>query len=197
MTMELEGNLSLERARTRRWVSVIGVIIPVAAVVLLAAWFVRVYVAPPTVAIPNPMMMMADDPPAPAVSARAVTEAPQPPMAMTEPATPLPAAERRVPASALPMFATLAVVPPTLSSAPQAFADPVQDISRATPSIMVEEPAALEPAEPIAGPVPLPRAKPHGPLALVTGAIPLPRPRPADSAPPLDDLPAVDRHVIP
>ena len=196
MTMELEGNLSLERAHTRRWVSVIGVIVPVAAVVLLTAWFVRVYVAPPTVAIPNPMMM-ADDPPTPAVSARAVTEAPQPPMAMTEPATPLPAAERRVPASALPMFATLAVVPPTLSSAPQAFADPVQDISRATPSIMVEEPAALEPAEPIVGPIPLPRAKPHGPLALVTGAIPLPRPRPADSAPPLDDLPAVDRHAIP
>ena len=50
MTMELEGNLSLERAHTRRWVSIIAVIIPVGAVVLLAAWFIRVYVAPPTVA---------------------------------------------------------------------------------------------------------------------------------------------------
>ena len=32
MTMELEGNLSLERAHTRRWVSIIAVIIPVAAI---------------------------------------------------------------------------------------------------------------------------------------------------------------------
>src|SRR4051812_37860306 len=102
MTMELEGNLSLERAHTRRWMSIVGVIIPVAAVVLLAAWFVRVYVAPLTVAIPNPMMMMADDLPAPGVSARTEIEAQQPPMAMAEPTTPLPAAERRVPASALP-----------------------------------------------------------------------------------------------
>ena len=41
MTMELEGNLLLERAHTRRWVSIIAVIIPVAAFVLGAAWFIR------------------------------------------------------------------------------------------------------------------------------------------------------------
>ena len=77
MTMELEGNLSLERAPTRRWVSIIAVIIPVAAIVLLAAWFIRVYVAPATVLIPNPPMIVAEpaEPP-PASSVRAQTEAP-------------------------------------------------------------------------------------------------------------------------
>jgi hypothetical protein len=196
MTMELEGNLSLERAHTRRWVSVIGVIIPVAAIVLLAAWFVRVYVVPPTIVIPEPMIV-ADDPPAPVAVVRREIEAPQPATAIAKPAAPPPSGDRPAPASALPMFATLAIVPPTLNSTPRPFADPAQDIPRVTPSITVEQPAAQPSAEPIAGPIPLPRTKPHGSLALVTGAIPLPRPRPADSAPPLDDLPAVDRHGIP
>ena len=53
MTMELEGDLQLERAHTRRWVAIIAVLIPVSAVVLLSAWFVRVYIVPPTVAIPT------------------------------------------------------------------------------------------------------------------------------------------------
>ena len=195
--MELEGNLVLERARTRRWVSIVGVIIPVAAVVLLAAWFVRVYVVPPTIVIPGPLIV-ADDPPAPAAVARAQIEAPRPAMATAGPAASPPSGERRAPASsALPMFATLAIVPPTLSSTPRPFADPAQESSRATPSIMVEEPAALPSAEPIAGPIPLPRTKPHGSLALVTGAIPLPRPRPVEVESPLNDLPAVDRHGIP
>jgi hypothetical protein len=194
MTMELEGNLALERSHTRRWVSIIAVIIPVAAIVLLAAWFVRVYVAPATVLIPNPPMIVAESPEAPAVSTRARTETPQPPVAMAtaEPATP-PAGERT--ASALPMFATLALVPPALGNATPAYADPAQDAS-STPSIMVAETDAIEPAEPIAGPVPLPRAKPHGRVALLASAIPLPRPRPAEIAAPPEDLPAVERHGI-
>jgi hypothetical protein len=194
--MELEGNLVLERAPTRRWVSIIGVILPVTAVVLLAAWFVRVYVVPPTIVIPGPMIV-ADDPPPPAAVARTEIEAPRPPMATAEPAATPPSGERRAPASALPMFATLAIVPPTLTSAPRPFADPAQEISRPTPSIVVEEPAVLPSAELTAGPIPLPRTKSHGSLALVTGAIPLPRPRPVAIAPPPNDLPAVDRHAIP
>ena len=43
--------------------------------------------------------------------------------------------------------------------------------------------AELEPAEPIAGPVPVPRAKPHGPVAALHGAVPLPRPKPAEPSP--------------
>ena len=128
MTMELEGNLSLERAHTRRWVPIVAVIIPVGAIVLLAAWFVRVYVAPATVLIPNPPMIVAEPAAPPASSVRAQTEAPPPPTAMAEPANP-PASEQT--AAALPMFATLAVVPPSVGSAPPAYADPVQDGSPA------------------------------------------------------------------
>jgi hypothetical protein len=195
MTMEFEGDL-IERAHTRRWVSIIAVIIPVTAIVLLAAWFIRVYVAPATVLIPNPPMIVAEPPAPPAVSARAEPAAPQPPVAMLEPTTAPPSGER--PASTLPMFATLAVVPPSLGSAPPtpAYADPGQDASPATPSIMVDEQAATEPGEPIAGPVPLPRAKPHGPVALLASSIPLPRPRPAEIALPPDDLHVIDRHAV-
>jgi hypothetical protein len=188
--MELEGNLMLERAHTRRWVSIVAVIIPVVAVVLLATWFVRVYVIPPTISFPS-LTMMAEAPPAPVAPAREIEQ----PMAMAETSGQPPASERRPSAAMMPMFATLALAPPSLGSAPPAYADPAQDSALAAPSIMVAESAALEAAEPIAGPIPLPRAKPHGPLAMLSSAIPLPRPRPTESAPP-EDAPAVDRHVI-
>ena len=71
MAFELEGNLSIERAHTRRWVSIIAVVIPVAAFVLLAAWFIRAYIVPPTVAIHSPPMMADAPPPPPAVPKRA------------------------------------------------------------------------------------------------------------------------------
>ena len=192
MTMELEGNLSLERPHTRRWVPIVAVIIPVGAIVLLAAWFVRVYVAPATVLIPNPPMIVAEPAQPPSSSVRAQTEAPQPPTMMVEPASP-PATEQTT--AAAQMFATLALVPPAVSSATPAYADPVQDNSPA-PSIMAAEAEAIEPGEPIDGPVPLPRAKPHGRVALLAGAIPLPRPRPAEIAAPPEDIPAVERHAI-
>jgi len=192
MTMELEGNLSLERSHTRRWVAIIAVIIPVTAIVLLATWFIRVYVAPKTVLIPNPPMIVAEPPETPAVSTRVRTEAPQPPAVMAEPANPPPSEPT---ASALPMFATLAAVPPALGSATPAFADPAQDTSPA-PSITVAETTEIEPGEPIAGPVPLPRSKPHGRVALLASAIPLPRPRPAEIAAPLEDVPVIERHGI-
>jgi hypothetical protein len=57
------------------------------------------------------------------------------------------------------------------------------------------EAAEIEPGEPIAGPVPVPRAKPHGPVAALRTAVPLPRPKPVDIAPE-PDFPAVDRHNI-
>jgi hypothetical protein len=202
MAMELEGDLQLERVHTRRWVAIIAILIPVSAVVLLSAWFIRVYVAPPTVAIPAPMIM-AEEPPPPASPAPAQVEAPPPQQTttMAEPAVP-PAGERRV-ASALPMFATLSVVPPSLESAPsRAYADPAQDTPVVVSSITITEPrpaqsaVAETAAEPLAGPVPLPHAKPHRPLALAASAVPLPRPRPVDAEPPKIDLPAFDRHAI-
>ena len=250
MTYEYRGGLALERAHARRWVSIIAVVIPVAAFVLLGSWFIRAYVAPPTVDIPNPMITAAAPPPAapvrvqtetirpqppqvatrtevevpspPQTVARAPAETPRPPMAMAEPAAPPPAQERaaerapeRVPeramervepqrpeyASALPMLATLTVAPPSLGSTIPGYADPAQDTAPAEAPRPVEatpvtaENDALELSELIAGPVPLPKKKPHTTVALFAGAVPLPRPRPADSFPP-PDLPSVDRHAI-
>ncbi len=203
MTMELEGNILLERAHTRRWVSIIAVVIPVAAFVLLAAWFIRAYIAPPTVAILSPMMLAAAPPTPPAPLARAqstVAKAPQP-VEMAEPVAPPPppSPARAAPepaVTALPMFATLAAAPPSLASVPPAYTDPVQDKSSAPPSIMVAETSAIEPSEPIAGAIPLPRTKPQVRVALVTAAVPLPRPRPTDAESPPLDLPSLDRHAV-
>jgi hypothetical protein len=129
----------------------------------------------------------------PSSSVPAQTEAPQPPTVMAEPANP-PASEQT--ASPLPMFGTLAVVPPTPGGAAPGYADPARDRSPA-PSIMVAETESIEPGGPIEGPVPLPRAKPHGRVALLASAIPLPRPRPVEiAAPPPEDVPPVDRHGI-
>jgi type IV secretory pathway VirB10-like protein len=263
MTYEFRGGLDLERAHARRWVSIIAVVIPVAAFVLLGSWFIRAYVAPPTVDIPNPMMMAAAPPPAappvraqietprietprpqppqvatrtevevpmtPPVATRTQVEAPIPPPPQTvarapadtarpvaaEPPAPPPAQDRATErtmerttertterteqraefASALPMLATLTVAPPSLGSTIPGYADPAQDTAPAEAKAVTAENDALEPSEPIAGPIPLPKKKPHARIALFTGAVPLPRPRPADSFPP-PDLPAVDRHTI-
>ena len=208
MTLEFEGNLSLERAHHRRWVSIIAVVIPVAAFILFGAWFIRVYVAPPTVAISNPMMLMAAAPPAPpAIPKRAQVEALPPPITAVE-APQATVAERmqvqervqeRVQdkpfsTSALPMFATLATAPPSMPS--QAYADPAQDSPSSIPPVMsAETPAELAPPEPMSGVMPLPRAKPHGPIAAITTAVPLPRPRPTEATPEPDPL-AADRHSI-
>jgi hypothetical protein len=194
MTLELEDDILLERTHTRRWVSIIAVFIPVAASVLLGVWFIRVYIAPPTVAIPSPMMLAEGAPPPVAVPKRAMVEAPPPPLPMAEPA-PTPEPERTQTASAQPMFATLAVVPPAFPSPPPGYADPAQDAPSAVPSTIAAEPAEIEASEPIAGPVPLPRAKPHGPVAALTNVVPLPRPKPAQVTPEPVIRP-VDRHAI-
>ena len=221
MAYELDSEISLERANTRRWVSIIAVVIPVAAFVLLSAWFIRAYIVPPTVAIHAPAMMADAPPPPPTIPRRAMVEAPKPPLPMAvatagePPAKEAPVQETPAPQFALPMFATLAAAPPSLPSTSPAFADPAQDVAPAAAPVAapitapepapVAAPAAvatettetaeLEPSEPIAGPVPMPRTKPHGPLAALHGAVPLPRPKPSDVNPE-PDLPAVDRHSI-
>jgi hypothetical protein len=211
MALELDGDLSLERANTRRWVSIIAVVIPVAAFVLGGAWFIRAYIVPPTVAVHNPTMMADIPPPPPTLPKRAMVEAPKPPLPVTV-AAPVETSvkETPAPAFALPMFATLAAAPPSLPSTSPAFADPAQDVSPSAASVAAPitapvaapvtaaesaEPAELEPSEPIAGPVPVPRSKPHGSLAALHGAVPLPRPKPTELLPE-PDLPAVDRHGV-
>lgn len=194
MTMELEGNILLERTHTRRWVSIIAVVIPVAAFVLVTAWFVRVYIVPPTVAVWNPMTL-ASAPPEPPAAERMQAEVAQSSITKSEATASRAGSEQAQSGPALPMLATLATVPPALNAAPAAFADPTQDVSPVRPTFTASE-TDLEASEPIAGPIPMPRAKPHGPMAFFTGAVPLPRPKPADetSAP---DLPAIDRHAVP
>jgi hypothetical protein len=212
--MDLEGDISLERSHTWRWVSIIAVFIPVAAVVLLTAWFIRAFVIPPTVSIPSPATFAAAaPPPPPSIPKRAQVEAPPPPMMAREPAAPTVVAsadEPAVSASDLPMFATLTLAPPSFPAAPPAAAAPEPEVSSPplaappvvtsetenasdTPSIMASNAGELESSEPIAGPIPLPRPKRH--VAAMSSVVPLPRPKPAEAMPE-PDLPLVDRHSI-
>jgi hypothetical protein len=195
MELELEGNLILERPPTRRWVSIVAVVVPVVACVVLAAWFIRAYIAPPMAQIPSPMQLAAVSR---AVKVEAAVPAPAPelppPQAAIEPEPATPPADAPV---SLPMFATLSVAPPSFN-APAAFADPIRE----TPAAAFVPPAAdqvaaVDPTMAIAGPVPLPRSKPPVSVAAVAGPVPLPRPRPAEAAP--AEAPAVpmyDRTAI-
>jgi hypothetical protein len=188
MPLELEGNLIVERPPARRWISVVAVVVPVIAFVGLSAWFIRVFIAPPMIAIPaSPQVASAaPEPNAPATfEARSSAESPAA-MAANEPATgpasilpDMPAAEaaKADPApQSLPMFASLAVAPPSFESSAVA-AEPAQGDT--TPA-EAEPDAAIEPSEPI----PLPRPKPRFTVAAIAGPVPLPTPRPTESAPP-------------
>jgi len=236
-----EGSLLLDGAPTRRWVSIIAVVIPVGAFVLLAALFIRTYIVPPTYGIPNPTTT-AEAPAAPAAQPRRV--------ATETVRLGAPDQSMSAPTGNLPMLATLAVAPPSMASmapanpeptqrvtstapapspapapsaaptasvapaapaAPAPSAAPVQVASVApapvaettgsrrelpVPAIITPEPvAAAEDVAPVAGPVPLPRSKPHHSVAVASRSIPLPRPRPVEEAPE-SDLPAIDRHAI-
>src|SRR5262245_24222947 len=108
--MELEGNLVLERRPARRWISVVAVIVPVVACLAGVTWFIRAFVSPPTIAIPNPMTLAAA-PPAPAVQAEPPVAAPpaQVPAREQAPAAPSSATAEL---SASPASATPSVFPP-------------------------------------------------------------------------------------
>ena len=77
MDLQLEGHLNSDRVATRRWVSIIAVVIPVGAFVLLAGLFIRAYVVPPTVGIPGPATVAEAPPPLPTIPKRAAVEAPR------------------------------------------------------------------------------------------------------------------------
>jgi len=104
--------------------------------------------------------------------------APPPPATVAEPVAPAPDAKAPEPASALSLFATLALVPPILGRASPAYADPTQDTFSSVPPLMTAKPATLELSKPISGPVPLPRPKPRVTVAHVNRALPLRRPWP-------------------
>jgi len=197
MAIELEGNLLLDRTPTRRWVSIIAVTIPAAAFVMGAAWFIRAFVAPPTVVISSPMMLASAAPHSPAKPALVETRLPTQSSSVAKNDTvsaPSTAAADSAVSTALPMMATLMAAPPAAElpavSAPSAI-EPVTDGS----SQLASEQSGTQASEPIAEPVPLPHPKPHFRVAMVTGHIPLPRPKPVEDMPP-PDLPAAELHGV-
>lgn len=223
---DLPGTFEVERPRSRRGVVIVALTIPVIAVVLSAAWFVRAFVAPPTVMIPAPIEqasapsaadVQGSDTQNPAVAeARArladkMTEStgssvytPTLPMIATlAAAPPAPTSPPAVASIAPPS----AAVPPPMSSEPQPAltSEPVV----AAPDVQTEPPAPaahpepdtqaeIAPGEPIQGPIPVPPRKPRFTVAhVVTGPVPLPRPRPSEAtAKPEPDAQNFERHSV-
>jgi hypothetical protein len=111
--------------------------------------------------------------PVPPVLAQAEAPAPQmrhQPTEMAEVVAALPDAKASELASAPP-----AVAPPMLGDAHPAYSDPAQDISTVVSPVMPAKPAAVEPSEPIEGPIPLPRPQPRVTVAHVSRTVPLAR----------------------
>jgi hypothetical protein len=181
----------LERADARLWFPMIGIVSAIPAVVfaISAIWFMRFYIAPPTIlaAAPlgqsalaamsaKPAALESSEPIAdPAPAALAQTEAPalqlrQQPTETAEVVAALPDAEASELASAPP-----AVAPRMLGDAHPAYSDPAQDISTVVSAAMSAKPAALEPSDPIEGPIPLPRRKPRVTFVHVSRAVSLAR----------------------
>ena len=190
--MELEGNLILERRPARRWVSVVAVIVPVLACLAGVTWFVRAFISPPTIAIPNPMTLAAA-PSAPPVQAEPPVAAPPAREETSAAPSPAPAEPAATPDSATP-----SVFPPAPSREPVttstvAYADPAREsLAGAAPASATSETDAA----PLAGPVPLPRPRRQVAVA-IAGPVPLPRPRPVEdtSAPVQASQPAYSRHT--
>jgi hypothetical protein len=157
-----------ERAGARLWVSIVAAVImlPAAVVLLLAAWAIRVQIAPPMLTDPSPVTLAA----APSISpVQEKVEAAMPPQreTTTEPVALPPQAPE--PSSTMP----------TLAEASPADADRAQDALPSAVPMMAGKPAAPEPSEPIAGPVaPMP--------AQVAAAVP---PPPATAAEPVAPAP--------
>jgi hypothetical protein len=219
---DLTGTFEVERSRPRRWVTIVALIVPVIAVVLSAAWFVRAFVAPPTVVIPTPMVLAS----APSVADVAAADGQNAAVAeararladrLTE------TSGKSVYTPGLPMVASLAAAPPAPPPVADASAPPppsssepelvvgstalaaAPDTPTAPSALVVDpEPAALAeigPGEPIQGPIPVPPRRPRVTVATVVhavaGRVPLPRPRPVDTtAKPEPDVQNFERHTV-
>jgi nicotinate-nucleotide--dimethylbenzimidazole phosphoribosyltransferase len=125
--------------------------------------------APPTVAPPMAGDAPANADPAQPILVQAKAPTPQVRQQPTEFVAAAPDAKASVVASAPPT-----VAPPMAGDAP-AYPDAAQDISIVVSSVMPVQPAALEPSEPIEGPIPLPRPKPRVVVAHVSRAASLAR----------------------
>jgi hypothetical protein len=204
MTFEFRDDLNLERAHARRWVSIIAVVIPVAAFVLLVSWFIRAYVAPPTVTVPNPMVTATATPPLPpSIPVRTQVEAPKPQLAQIA-AQPTVSPQAEVPAAVeppRPVATAEPAGPPPVPERKLERIDPRAEITGAMPMLATLEaaPPSLESAPPAyvepapvtqaqSAPVPSPAEaapatatadnKPHELSEPIAGPIPVPRKKP-------------------
>jgi hypothetical protein len=217
--MELEGTLQVERPPTRRWIPIVGAVIPVVAFVAVAAWFIRAFVAPPMVTIPAPGALMAEPPSASSMArgdvadanraiadrgmpARPVTQIDAP---MQQPAAPAPAqlASLSSSSASAPVgspFPPVAAPPVTASPFPEPAQSPSAMAAVNSQPADAPNVADIEPGEPIKGPIPLPQPRPSVRFAqaVVSGAVPLPRPRPAEitAKPEAAEPDQPDRHNI-
>ena len=199
--MSLDHPLDAERPPTLRWVLFIAITIPFIVFVGGAALFIRIYIVPPMIAIPNPAVFAAapPDPPANTQADVPVRESPtlepatQP---ATEPAAPPatvaatpPAVEARKPEPSLPMISSLVFAPPapTVDVPATVPAEPERSTAMTTPA------GISETGESITGAIPLPRSKPRLSSAVATGSVPLPRARPIEDSP-APTIAPVDRH---
>jgi len=199
--MQLEGTLDLERRRVQRWVSVVAIVVPVFLSVAAATWFIRAFIAPPMIAIPASVAIASAFPPerepphsdsAQRVQSGAATIAAGH-AGFSEPTS----------VATLPMFASLALAPPSASlgslsaaTAPEPNAVPApaqadnpipapaaavaapEDASPSQDAVDGAPTGALDTRGPITEPVPLPPQRRSVSAMPVNGAVPLPRPRP-------------------
>lgn len=206
--MDLEGNLILDRRPARRWVSAVAVVIPVVACVAGATWFVRTFIAPPTITIPGSLMLASTTPaPLPSLPSRAEPAAaklesvwptvvmPPTPTGSSTTASAQQAAAVFGPAT--PASNAFPAPPQSTRVATTAFTDPARDNPAAAP-------AAEAAAMPIAGRIPLPRRRPPM-TAVAAAAHPASTPRAArpaeeEAAPAASPTPsaepAYDRHAV-
>jgi hypothetical protein len=167
--MNVDDMTAAERPRFPRLWLVVALVLPIVAFGAGAAWFIRTYVAPPTVAIQQPMTLASVD------AAAVIASEP-------EPAPPAePAAETTGAAVLWPDPPRPQAPPNIFSSMPMAPPPwPTVGTSAAPAPAFTSTDTAIEASEPIAGPVPLPHPRPRISAAVVRGAVPLPRPRPSN-----------------
>jgi hypothetical protein len=159
----------LDRADARLWFPMIGIAGAVPAVVfaISAIWFMRFYFAPPTILAAAPL----------GSSALAQVEVAVPPPPAVPVSPPL-AAQTPKPLSTMPR----------LGDAHPAYSDPAQDISTVVSAAMSAKPAALEPSEPIADPVPPALAEAEAPAPQL-------RQRPTETAEAIAALPPTPKRL--
>jgi hypothetical protein len=178
--MNVDDMTAAEPPRIKRLWLVVALLLPIALFGAGAAWFIRTYVDPPTVAIPQPMTLASAD------STAVIAAEPEPAPAAGPPAAE-PAAETTGGAVRWPdpprpqappnVFASMPMAPPPWPSA--AMSAPSSPAPTPAPAFASTD-TAIEAGEPIAGPVPLPHPRPRISAAAVRGPVPLPRPRPSN-----------------